>query len=520
MDEFSEDKNYSKYSSKTIFLIAIALLLVVFFYIVGYNVVEEVQNNKTVYTESDLVGNFVFSSPKNKDSKVRLYLRKDGTFRYNDSAELETPYVGKYRVEGENLILDTKITYGSDYCYYTQEKFLRPFTLKIIDNNKLSTDGPLWYPKKIVLRRDDTLAEKEEDLNFYILDPIDGVNPKGRKHIWVYCNTDYLPEYEKINSEYVGTYTSNEGDSIIYLRDIGTFRYITSDTTLVGKYTIFSDKIVLYSKTSYGNNNCFHENTRVYNLLKNGDGSLSLYSELFRKDETKIEPSAEQNYYIPYPKDGAVAKEASTEWKVCSIKMTTTTTTVSPTYEGYDKISNQSTNGIYNKLSLILDSTFEFTRVKKMTNISKALSINGNIFNNESIKNEFAFQYGYYNEYSKYSEGNSDLYLKPEEFSSVYKRVYDEDKKITKNYKSSVIDIYEGNNQYRFSEVSNNYINGSYKAIAKIYNSQNDCNNDLKLTNSSFCRTNGKEIGKIEIEYAKNNTDTIFKSISLYEKKG
>ena len=189
-------------------------------------------------------------------------------------------------------------------------------------------------------------------------------------------------------------------------------------------------------------------------------------------------------------------------------------------YEGYDKISNQSTNGIYNKLSLILDSTFEFTRVKKMTDIKSALTFNGNILNNEKIKNEFAFQYGYYNNYATYSEEKDNTVLTKEQFSEVYNRVYNEEITIKSDYKSDIMGIYEGNRQYRFSEISSEFIDGSYKSIAKIYNSQSDCNKELKLSNSSFCANNGKELGKIEIRYTKNNTDNVINSISLYSKKG
>ena len=110
MDEFSKNINYKKCSSKTIFLIVIFASFAFALYMVTNNKVEEHIEQIKNYKYSDLVGNYIFYEPRNKENTVRLYLREDGSFRYNQDIEGTTPYVGTYKVENGKLYLTTKLT--------------------------------------------------------------------------------------------------------------------------------------------------------------------------------------------------------------------------------------------------------------------------------------------------------------------------------------------------------------------------------------------------------------------------
>ena len=519
MDEFSKNINYKKCSSKTIFLIVIFASFAFALYMVTNNKVEEHIEQIKNYKYSDLVGNYIFYEPRNKENTVRLYLREDGSFRYNQDIEGTTPYVGTYKVENGKLYLTTKLTYGSDYCYYKQKELFKDFTFDIVNKSTLKGEGPLWYGKEIALKRDTTLEESEQDRYFYILNPKDGASPQGRKHSWIFCDTTFKPEYEKIENEFIGNYISKDGKSKLYLRDNGEFRYtIDNNKDMVGKFTISDEKIELKTLTSYSSNRCFQEDSTKYNLIINPDKSLSLYKEVFKKDNNLKEEGYDSYYYISDPVNNALPKGSTVYWRSCYI-----TEEEKQSYEGYENVGNTKTSVILNNISFPLNSTFDFTRLDNVKDIKSALSINGNILDNKKYKLEFAFQYGNYNKYTnyEYDSKNDYYYLPKEEYIKVYKKVYDEDITLSEDeekYKSYTKETYMNDDIYRFDELSTDYKKGYYKTVAKIYNSINDCNDDLKLIDSKFCRNNAKELGKIEVEYKKDGKDNIIKSISLYKK--
>ena len=186
--------------------------------------------------------------------------------------------------------------------------------------------------------------------------------------------------------------------------------------------------------------------------------------------------------------------------------------------------------GIYSDLSFILDNVFEHTQLNKVTNVEKALSINGDILKKDEYKLEFAFVYGYVNKYADYSgekvTGETGGYwITKKNFDKVYQKVYNKipnyntDKYIKKGYyKSAIFTGYIPTDEYRFYETSSVNNNGVYKNVAKIYSTEYECQEKTDLLDSNYCKTHAKEIGRIEIEYEIIDNNYAFKSISLYNK--
>ena len=201
-------------------------------------------------------------------------------------------------------------------------------------------------------------------------------------------------------------------------------------------------------------------------------------------------------------------------------------------HEGYEKI-NPNVIGIYNKLSFILDNTFEQHIENGIHEIPDALSINGNILDRERYKYEFAFQFGHVYGYSNYldedvTEETGAYWLKKSDYESVYNRVYGSTATNLSKYledgyyKTGIFTGYTGVDERRFVETTKLNFDNIYYLEANIYNNPDDCstetNEELNLVVGDYCLDYGKKIGRIEIVYSLNdNNEYVIKEVCLYD---
>ncbi len=195
----------------------------------------------------------------------------------------------------------------------------------------------------------------------------------------------------------------------------------------------------------------------------------------------------------------------------------------------YTDIDNKTIDtGIYKELSKIIDNAIQQKSINGMSYISDAVKTNGDLLKNQEFKNEFAFAYAkvFYNKDVKYldddvTEETGAYWLTENDFKKVYQKVYNEDAPTDLSkyiedgyYKSGSFTDYSSSDYYRFVETSND----GNKLVAKIYNSEEDCFQELDDNLEDFCKTHGLEIGRLEIEYEKSESNFIFKSISFFTK--
>lgn len=135
--------------------------------------IQEQEDTTNIVDKKNIVGNY-------KSQDYSLYLRNDGSF--NLQYELGS-YVGTYIVNDNTIVLDEKVEYGTDACFRTTN--LNKHTGTINSDNTISIK---IGNKSQIFKEGNIEPESEGSLSWYVLNPIDGVTPKGWGEPWGDCN--------------------------------------------------------------------------------------------------------------------------------------------------------------------------------------------------------------------------------------------------------------------------------------------------------------------------------------------
>ncbi len=147
--------------------------------------------NTTVYENV-----YIYDREKTEIGKQNydiLILRNDNTFVYNyDSAYSSTPIVGTYKLDGDKVSFEEKISYGTDDCFYTEGINFQKYTgVKGEDKITITTDGETKEFINKVIPNGDTPDYITD--SWYSINPADGVRPAGTNYgmeddTWLNCN--------------------------------------------------------------------------------------------------------------------------------------------------------------------------------------------------------------------------------------------------------------------------------------------------------------------------------------------
>lgn len=250
-----------------------------------------------------------------------LYLRKDGTFRYDDSIkECDSPSIGTYKALGTDIVLTEKVQYGCGLCY-TREN-LRTIVISIKNSSTLLVTENIGDSTKVSeYVRSNTMREDENDKLRFSESPVENEKPFDGSEAWSICKAS---KQEEAEMKYVGAYisTRRSESGYLYLRSDGTFRYDAStrvcDDPIVGTYAVYKNEIFLLEKQHFGCSGCFSpiESKTIKAKIKEG-GILTVEKYDYEKDETIIEEDADINRYVDNPENGKTPEGNTTAWREC-----------------------------------------------------------------------------------------------------------------------------------------------------------------------------------------------------------
>ena len=169
-------------------LISVICVLVAIILVGGYFIIRGEKENSKLSLDGGYKAFVQRDEENGEDDYYYLYLRKDGTFRFNDSIAVNAPYVGNYEKSNDKLLLKATVTYGSDSCFYKNAEFLKQFEFDI---NK---DGTLKYHdsnnKEYTFEKDDNVRESGVDLKHYVTDPVNGTVIDSSDWIVIDCTDE------------------------------------------------------------------------------------------------------------------------------------------------------------------------------------------------------------------------------------------------------------------------------------------------------------------------------------------
>ena len=131
------------------------------------------------------VGNYGYQKGSGDNVEVDfLYLRNDGSFSFSFGNKNEY-HVGNYSINDGKLILDTKVRYGDNSCFYKNN--LQTFTLDIIRK-----DSFLFVNGNETKQFDIGIVGEEgkNGRNYHSINPIDGQIAEGVWAPWKDCTSN------------------------------------------------------------------------------------------------------------------------------------------------------------------------------------------------------------------------------------------------------------------------------------------------------------------------------------------
>ena len=207
-----------------------------------------------------------------------LYLYPDGTFKYERSCFAPTGELGKYTIDGNDLILNVQYKTNSDTAINSSKDVIK---LKINDDGSITDNNKLTVPgldsnkdlKNIKMMKA-SKSENEEYLETYpsIQKVIDSVNVEDKK---ANDNIEGLYTYQgntKIDTE------NYEFSYSLCLYADGTFKYERSCFAPVGelgKYTIEDNNLILKVDYETSSDTLTDPTIDVIKLKINDDGTIT-----------------------------------------------------------------------------------------------------------------------------------------------------------------------------------------------------------------------------------------------------
>lgn len=145
-------------------------------------------DKKEAKDEKSYVGNYGVKVTQDEEEAIfELYLREDGTFKYViHNFYVYAPTVGTYKVDGDKIILEEKVIYGSDACYFKEKYELKTIAATIKNDNTLSIDidgSTFDFVKGVAPQENDYSKE------VYVINPVDG-KTDSYGETWMNCDNN------------------------------------------------------------------------------------------------------------------------------------------------------------------------------------------------------------------------------------------------------------------------------------------------------------------------------------------
>lgn len=134
----------------------------------------------------DVVGDYGFKRVADGHESIdELHLRSDGTFYLSvNNYNANQPYVGNYTVNGNSIVLQTTVVYGSDACFYTNNTKYEA----TLNNDTITLNYNLGESSEtITFTKGVAEPEIEKNLKYWVTNPVNGVTPEGFEQAWVDC---------------------------------------------------------------------------------------------------------------------------------------------------------------------------------------------------------------------------------------------------------------------------------------------------------------------------------------------
>ena len=155
------------------------------------------QNNPSLSNNNKYVGNYgaIIDTGVDEDgdgindrSVNTLYLREDGTFKYSvNTYTCSSPSVGTYSIDENKIILEEKVKYGCDACFFTSD--LNTITATIKDDNTLVM---VYLGKTLEYVNGISPSEDEDSKLYYVINPKDGESPSENSETWMDCTNQTI----------------------------------------------------------------------------------------------------------------------------------------------------------------------------------------------------------------------------------------------------------------------------------------------------------------------------------------